>query len=214
MGGIKINTKMETGIPGLFAVGECTAGVHGANRLSGVAFAEIFSLGPIAGQSAFDYFKDAQAPKFDEKAAEAAVKAVEKPLERHVAKGYRPYEIKQMIQHVVSMNLGPVRVGPEIESAIKELENIKDNIIPKMYVSDGDPRYSRERLDALEVPLMVETALMVAKSAAMRTESRGSHYRTDYPDKDPAWLKNVVISRGKDGGMELRTEAVAGEVQA
>ena len=83
-----------------------------------------------------------------------------------------------------------------------------------MTVADGDPRYSRERLDALEVPLMVETALMVAKSAAMRTESRGSHYRTDYPDKDPAWLKNVVISRGADGAMQLRTEAVAGEVKA
>ncbi|MBO4861963.1 MAG: FAD-binding protein [Firmicutes bacterium] len=214
MGGIKINTKMETGIPGLFAVGECTAGVHGANRLSGVAFAEIFSLGPIAGQSAFDYLKSAEPPKFDVKAAEAAVKAIEKPLERHTKTGYRPFEIKQMIQHVVSMNLGPVRVGPEIEYAIKELERIREEVIPKMTVADGDPRYSRERLDALEVPLMVETALMVAKSAAMRTESRGSHYRTDYPDKDPAWLKNVVISRGADGGMQLRTEAVAGEVKA
>lgn len=212
MGGIKINRNLETDVPGIFAVGECTAGVHGANRLSGVAFAEIFSLGPIAGKNAYEYCQTAEDPQFDEKAAKAAMEAVEKPLKNH-KKGLRPYQIKQMIQHVVSMNLGPVRTGKELDYAVKELTRIKDEVIPTMSVSAGDPRYSRERLDALEVPLMVQTAIMVAKSAAMRKESRGSHYRTDFPDKKDEWIKNIVISN-KNGKMVLKAEAVPQEVKA
>lgn len=213
MGGIQIDKNLETGIPGLFAVGECTAGVHGANRLSGVAFAEIFTLGPVAGQNAYEYFRSAENPEFDEAAAKEAVDAAEKPLQNH-GKGIRPYEIKHMIQHVVSMNLGPVRTESEMQYAIEELIRIRDEVIPEMCVSDGDPRYSRERLDALEVPLMVQTALMVAKSAAMRTESRGSHYRTDYPEKNPDWEKNIVVSRDEEGRMVLKTVPVKGEEMA
>lgn len=210
MGGIKINEHFETAVPGLFAVGEVSGGIHGANRLSGVAFAEIFGLGPIAGREAANYVKQGAASSWNQKNAEEALEQINQPL-THEGEGIRPYEMKQRIQQVMSGKLGPVREGAELEQAVRELEAIQEDVPVRMTVTQGDCRYNRERLDALEVPLMLETALMVARAACTRTESRGSHFRTDCPEKDENWVKNVCIRRGEDGQMQIMTIPVEQE---
>lgn len=211
MGGVRIDPQLRTNIPGLFAVGEVSGGVHGANRLSGVAFAEIFSLGPLAGRSAAAYAKGDD-PRWDEAQAMEALRDLEQPLAPTPrGEGLRPYQIKQMIQHIVSGKLGPVRTGAELDKAVAELETVRTEHLPHMAAAEGDRRYNREYMDALEAPLMVRTALMIARSAQARTESRGSHYRTDYPEKDSAWVKNVTVRKGADGKMEIGTSPVRGE---
>ena len=93
-----------------------------------------------------------------------------------------------------------MRNGPEIQEGIEELERIITEDLPAMTVTDGDPRYNRERLDALEIPLMLKTALMIARSHR-GVRKRGSHYRTDYPEKDPNWVKNVTVRKAPNGQM-------------
>jgi len=210
MGGVCVDEKLETRIPGLFAVGEVTGGVHGANRLSGVALAEVFALGPICGKTAFEYTSKAENIGWSDEAAEQAIEKLEAPLSCH-GEGVRPYKIKQMLQHIVSAKLGPVRTGEELDEAIAELKKLQSETLAQMTVCDGDRRYNRERLDALEIPLMIKTALMIARSAAKRTESRGSHYRTDYPEKNPDWVKNVIVQKDTDGSMDISVRPVREE---
>jgi succinate dehydrogenase/fumarate reductase flavoprotein subunit len=145
-----------------------------------VAFAEIFGLGPIAGANAAAYVSSGATPGWDEAQAAQALEESDAPLNRH-GDGVRPFEMKQAIQRVMSGKLGPVRTGSELDGAVLELEGLRCTLPQSMTVAGGEKRYSRERMDALEVPLMIETALMIASSARMRTESRGSHFRTDYP---------------------------------
>ena len=114
---------------------------------------------------------------------------------------------------MMSGKLGPVRTGSELEGAVLELEGLRHALTHSMTVAGGEKRYSRERMDALEVPLMIETALMIASSARMRTESRGSHFRTDYPEKDEAWIKNISVRRAADGRMSVCTSPVVQECE-
>ena len=210
MGGIQINEHFETAVPGLFAVGEVSGGIHGANRLSGVAFAEIFGLGPLAGQEAAGYVKRGATPVWHQRNAEEILEQINRPLTRG-ENGIRPYVMKQRIQQIMSGKLGPVREGTELMQAVRELEEFQLELLSRMVVTQGDCRYNRERLDALEVPLMLETALMVARAACTRTESRGSHFRTDCPEKKDSWVKNVCIRKGEDGQMKITVVPVEQE---
>ena len=211
MGGVKIDEHFATDVSGLFAVGEVSGGIHGANRLSGVAFAEIFGLGPLAGEEASAYAKSSGFSAWDQKYAEDELSKVNEPL-THAGEGARPYQIKQKIQKIMSGKLGPVREGKELELAIRELEQIQAELPTSMVVTQGDVRYNRERLDALEVPLMLKTALMVARSAYARTESRGSHFRTDFPEKDENWVKNVCVRKDAEGMMQICSIPVEQEI--
>ena len=211
MGGVKIDEHFATDVSGLFAVGEVSGGIHGANRLSGVAFAEIFGLGPLAGEEASAYAKSSDFSAWDQKYAEDELSKVNEPL-THAGEGARPYQIKQKIQKIMSGKLGPVREGKELELAICELEQIQAELPTSMVVTQGDVRYNRERLDALEVPLMLKTALMVARSAYARTESRGSHFRTDFPEKDENWVKNVCVRKDAEGMMQICSIPVEQEI--
>lgn len=213
MGGVRINENLETNIPGLFAVGEVTGGIHGANRLSGVAFAEIFSLGPIAGINAAAYAATHQFSQWNHTATMAVLDQIETSLHRH-GDGVRPFEFIQSVQRVMSNKLGPVRTGSELDEAISELRTLQQEVDRNMTVMKGNTQYNRERMEALEIPLMLETALMVAISAKMRTESRGSHYRTDYPNSDELWVKNITIRRGKNGQAVINTSPVVMEDEA
>jgi fumarate reductase (CoM/CoB) subunit A len=204
MGGVRINEHFSTSIPGLFAAGEVSGGVHGANRLSGVAFAEIFVVGPIVGSEAAKYSRLISTHDQDENLLQQTIIEIERPLRRY-GDGWRPFSIKQRIQRVMSGKLGPVRSGDEMAIAVTELESLQRELPEQMKVNAGVRRYNREMLDALEVPLMLKTALMVARSALTRTESRGSHFRADYPNTDDAWVKNVMVKRDRTGQMQVAT---------
>lgn len=199
MGGVKIDEHMATTVPGLFAVGEVSGGVHGANRLSGVAFAEIFSLGPVVGKEAAAYAKTCTAPEWTGAEIGLEVDKLEAKV-KYADEGVRPFE--QQIQHVMSACLGPVRNGDELTEAVEKFESMQD-LLDSVVVASQDKLYNREKMEALELPLMLNTAYMIASAALERKESRGSHYRTDYPDKNDAeWRQNIVLKKGKDGQLE------------
>jgi succinate dehydrogenase/fumarate reductase flavoprotein subunit len=205
MGGIRIDEECRTNIHGLFAVGEVSGGMHGANRLSGVAFTEIFVLGPVAGRAAA--FVAGREGFISPDAAEINEEIGRLESLFRQGSGARPFELKATVQDVMWEKLGPVRDGSGIEAAISALKRIEKEQTTGMIVGCSDPIYNRDRMEAIELPLMVRTALLVARSALRRTESRGSQCRTDFPERDDKeWLRNIVIKRNDDGDVDMRIE--------
>jgi len=192
MGGVQINESAETNISGLYAAGEVTGGVHGGNRLGGNALADTQVFGRRAGENAAKYaLKNSMLP-VDRKQISSEIRRAQKFLKKK--EGVRPVEIKGKLTSLMWDKVGIFRTGREIQEAIVEIERVKEKELPKLYVMDSKTRYNREWIESLEIENLVTVAEMVAKAALMREESRGAHYRRDFPKTDNQnWFVNIVI---------------------
>jgi len=124
--------------------------------------------------------------------------------------GVRPFEVKKAIQAIMWENLGPVRNEEGMKKAVGELRSIQEKDLPNVALASRQKKYNRERMEAIEVGLMIKTASFVARAALSRNESRGSHYRTDFPvldDKD--WLRNTVLRKGANGEVDITYKQVS-----
>ncbi|MGD0657690.1 MAG: FAD-binding protein [Syntrophorhabdales bacterium] len=208
MGGVRMDEECRTNVAGLFAVGEASGGMHGANRLSGVALTEVYVMGPVAGKSAALYAQGKEFISPDARVIDEEMGRLNGLFES--GNGVRPFELKAAVQDIMWEGLGPVRDGAGIEVAIGRLRRIEKEQIAGMSLGSQDRTYNRDRMEAIEVPFMIKTGLLVAHAALLRKESRGSHYRTDFTQRnDEEWLRNVVIRRNKDGDVDMRTEKTA-----
>jgi fumarate reductase (CoM/CoB) subunit A len=206
MGGVRIDEHCKTTVPGLFAVGEVAGGVHGANRLSGVALTEVFVFGPLVGQAAALFAKSETLLSPDSADIAGEIDRVE-GLSK-TGNGARPFELKEAVRNLMWDNLGPVRDEMGIRRAIETLEDMQKTHLGDMVVGSDDRKYNRERMEAIEVPLMIRTALFVAYSALARQESRGSHYRRDFPlPDDQGWLKNSIVRKDSNGNAAMHYKA-------
>ncbi len=204
MGGIRIDEECRTNVTGLFAVGEVAGGMHGANRLSGVALTELYMMGPVAGKSAARYAQKEDLILPDARDVHEEIGRLNDVFERRG--GVRPFEVKAAVQEIMWEGLGPVRNGAGIEAVIRALRRVEREQIAGMAVGCKDRTYNRDRMEAIEVPFMIRTGLLVAHAALYRKESRGSHYRTDFPERDDRdWLRNVIVKRNKDGDVVIET---------
>ena len=205
MGGIMIDENAETSIPGLFAAGEVCAGAHGANRLGGNAISEIFAMGGIAGKRAALIAGEIDRPQSPEKEI-AAEKA---RLELLLSKGDRhPKDLRRSIKEVMWYKAGIIRKRGDLEKALARIEELK-SFVPKLQIKDV-----RGLVKYLELQNMLIVTEMVCRAALLRTESRGAHYRSDYPEEDSAnWLKNIVIHK-QDSRMRLEAVPVSMDMVA
>jgi len=195
-GGIVINEKCETTIPGLYAAGECAVSLFGANRIA-AATTEMLVEGAIAGESAAEYAKRVVMPEIDEKQVERLREKVLRPLERE--DGTRPVELMKKVQKMAHEKLGPVRKHDNMEEFVRFIEVVKEKELPNLCVSSKTRRYNKEWIEALELENIVQVLELSAKSALMRTESRGVHYRLDHPYTDnDNWLREIVMRRVGD----------------
>jgi fumarate reductase (CoM/CoB) subunit A len=209
MGGVMINDNFRTNVPGLFAVGEVSGGTQGANRLSGTALTEVIVMGNLAGESMTQWIKDRKLipPNMVEIYGEIA--RLESMFHAKPEDGLRPFQIKERIKSVMWSYLGPVRDKDGMEKAITALKDIQSNDLPRLSLQYRDLKYNRERVEAVEAGFMVKTALMIAQSALAREESRGSHYRSDFPvTNDKEWLKNTLVDKGKDGDVAISYQSM------
>jgi fumarate reductase (CoM/CoB) subunit A len=209
MGGVIIDENCKTQLPGLFAVGEVSGGVHGANRLAGSALTEIFVFGDIAGRKAAASSEKQKLIPPEEGEIREQIDRLERIFSVRQG-GVRPFEVKKAIQHIMWENLGPVRNEEGMKKAVAELRNIQEKDLPNVALASGHKKYNRERMEAIEVGLMIKTASFVARAALSRNESRGSHYRTDFPvldDKD--WLRNTVLRKGANGEVDITYKQVS-----
>ncbi|MDP6549727.1 MAG: FAD-binding protein [Dehalococcoidia bacterium] len=200
MGGVIINGRAETSVPGLYAACEVTAGVHGANRLSGNALTEAWVFGAIAGREAARRAKetDAGSPPRDEVAAELQ-RLQGLTLRRN---GEAAKTMRRSLRDSMWQNAGIIRDARSLNRALGEITGLRASF-DENSVGEGRMPQSVERLGNL-----LAASEMICRAALYRGESRGAHYRRDCPEQNDAdWLVNVVIAN-KDGMMSLTTEPV------
>jgi succinate dehydrogenase/fumarate reductase flavoprotein subunit len=201
-GGIRINPRCETNVTGLFAAGEGTGSLMGANRISGNAVTQTQVFDYRAGIAAAAFAKEQDPPTPDADEVRAIRDASLAPLGRE--KGLSPIGLRKKLQELARAKIGVVRDREGLEAALMELDAMRQAVGELATVHKGRI-YNREWLEALQLPNLILYLEMVATAGLARTESRGAHYRLDYPKSDNVdWLKNVIIAR-KDGPMAVST---------
>ncbi|GAB4377957.1 MAG: fumarate reductase subunit A [Methanothermobacter thermautotrophicus] len=194
MGGVRIDEWGRTNLRNLFAAGEVTGGVHGANRLGGNALADTQVFGRRAGiAAARNAIKSAPA------SIKSTVEEEEYRIKSMVAEGsHSPSEIRDRLHEAMWNGVAIVRSRESLESAravIQDLTTMMGDLnVPE---TSGFNTYL---IEALELENMLVTSSMVVESALIREESRGSHYRKDFPETRPEWLKSIVLNRNRRPG--------------
>jgi succinate dehydrogenase / fumarate reductase flavoprotein subunit len=208
MGGIRVDgdTQMSN-VPGLFAAGEVAAGLHGANRLGGNSLSDLLVFGRRAGLYAAKFAKDyGKGGGGDPAQVERAAKAALEPFERSSA-GESPYKVQQDLQEMMQDLVGIVRKEPEMQEALVWLKALRERA--KQVRVTGNREYNPGWHTALDLDNLLTVSEAITLCAIERKESRGGHFRDDYPDKDAAAAKfNLVTFRGPDGLMKLRREPI------
>ncbi len=204
MGGIQVDEACATCVEGLYAAGEAVAGMDGANRLAGNALSHCLVTGRIAGNSAALRARKGGGPESpDEGALEEDAKGIYALLDAE--QGESPVRVRRLLQELMWRHVGVIRDGGELEAA---LERIRDLKTTRLKLSSRTRRYNKEWLEALQLRSLLLVAEMVTRSALRRKESRGAHFRTDFPDTDnDTFLKNICIQRA-ESGMTLSDEPV------
>ena len=192
MGGVEVDadTAAVPGVPGLFAAGEVSGGMHGSNRLGGNSLSDLLVFGRRAGLGAAEYVDGITArPAAPAGELEAARSEVLLPLER--AGGENPYTVHHEIQQTMSDLVGIIRRESEIKTALAELEKLRERA--EKISSPGGRAYNPGWHLALDLRNILLIAECVAQAALERQESRGGHTRDDYPEMSPEWRKVNLI---------------------
>ncbi|KZX13275.1 fumarate reductase (CoM/CoB) subunit TfrA [Methanobrevibacter oralis] len=191
MGGLKIKKDASTNIKNLFAAGEVCGGVHGANRLGGNALADTQVFGKIAGESASKVAKNNEF-----KTNEKMVKKEASRIENLIKKGsIKPNEFKENIKNLMWEKVAIVRDEKNLNDALKKLLEMQKDL-NKLDVNNKT-QYNTDLVTALEVINMVEICILIVKSAILRRESRGAHFRQDYPRSNDAWKRSIILNKNK-----------------
>ncbi|MFC1977892.1 FAD-binding protein [Chloroflexota bacterium] len=203
MGGIKINEKCETGIKGLYAAGEVCGGVHGSNRLNGNALADTFVFGTIAGNQAASLATRTKKIM----SGQSEIKTEVERLRDLASSGGSEslYQLQQTLKQTMWDKASVIRDRQNLEEALNEIEVIRERLALVSITNHQELRQS------VKLANMLTVSEMVCRSALTRTESRGAHYRSDYPKEDERWLKTIEFFNRNGIMMEsvvpLSTEA-------
>jgi succinate dehydrogenase / fumarate reductase flavoprotein subunit len=205
MGGIRVDAEtQQTNIAGLFACGECAAGLHGANRLGGNSLSDLIVFGRLAGIGAAAYLAELSAtPRADDGQITAAFRGATDILNRE--SGENPYLMHEALQEVMSSHVGIVRTGEELETAVDQLQALKARA--QNLKAPGTSQYNPGWHEALSFKSLLIVGEAVARAAYLREESRGAHTRLDFEgERDECARFNVVTKKGPNG--EMRVEKV------
>jgi succinate dehydrogenase / fumarate reductase flavoprotein subunit len=212
MGGIAVDaeTQMST-VPGLFAAGECAAGINGANRLGGNSLSDLLVFGKRAGEHAAAFATRQPPGRIDERQVEQASREALAPFDRGAA-GDNPYKVQHDLQETMQDLVGIVRVEAEMRRALQCLDSLAARAA-RVGVT-GHREYNTGWHTALDLGSLLTASEAITRSALERKESRGAHFREDYPEKDAAFGRfNIVVRKSAGGAMEV-TRASIPEIPA
>jgi succinate dehydrogenase / fumarate reductase flavoprotein subunit len=194
MGGIKVDPDTNaTNVEGLFAVGEAASGVHGANRLGGNSLADLLVFGKYVGESASLYAKEAKEYEIGEKVVMDEINRIKGFLKKD---GINPYTLTEKLRNTMSENVGIIREENGLKKALSDIEEIKKDY-SKVGI-DGSLKFNPGLLQCMELYNMFTISELLVKGAILRKESRGAHFRSDFPKKDKNWLKNIIFRKNGD----------------
>ncbi len=202
MGGIRVDgdTQMST-VPGLFAAGECAAGLHGANRLGGNSLSDLLVFGKRAGEYAAQFARERGPLTVDRRQADAVAQRALAPFGRPSGAG--PYQIQHALQDTMQDLVGIVRREDDMRRALGAIGELAEKA--EHVAVTGNREYNPGWHTALDLRNLLTVSEAITRSAIERRESRGGHFREDYPTKSPEFGGiNIVVQKGADGGMELR----------
>jgi len=201
MGGVEVDA--DTGaatVPGLFAAGECSGGMHGSNRLGGNSLSDLLVFGRRAGLGAADYVRPLSSrPKVADDAVETAAKRALAPFETPTngTSAENPYTLQLELQQSMNDLVGIIRKQEEITEALGRLDQLRERF--KHIHVEGDRRYNPGWNLALDLRNLLLVSECVAKAALERTESRGGHTRDDHPAMDSSWRKVLLVCSAAGG---------------
>ncbi len=206
-GGIKIGPRAQSSLKGLYAVGECSGGPHGAARVGGNSLTEVLVFGKRAGRHAAETAAGLPSPTTDREAIEAECARLLGILDPS-RPGARPANLKDHLQTAMGDHVGVARNEAGLRKALADVERIASDELPVMSVASGGRIANYDWIQALEVASMTRLGEVVARAALERTESRGAHYREDFTEMDDAnWLRNILI-RQDGASLSLRSTPV------
>ena len=191
IGGIRIGVNGETSVPGLYAAGETTGGFNGANRLSGNALTEALVQGAVSGEAAAAFAKEVDLLEIDSAQLDSLVEKQNRYL--HKASGVSPYELRRELAKLSWNKLGVVRTEENLQQAIAELKEIRENKLPELACTEKDLLYNKELLECMQLENITLLLEAIAHSALMRKESRGAHYLKDIPETREDQLHNLIV---------------------
>ncbi|MDP1588364.1 MAG: fumarate reductase/succinate dehydrogenase flavoprotein subunit [Prosthecobacter sp.] len=211
MGGIRVDADTQmSNVPGLFAAGECAAGINGANRLGGNSLSDIIVFGKRAGEFAAKYVKEHGAGQVNNDQIDEAVRRSLEPFERGATKGggaEGPYQVQAELQEMMQDLVGIVRTEDEMQRALDGLGKLWERT--RKVAVYGHREYNPGWHTAIDLHNLMTVSEAITRSAIERKESRGAHFREDFENKDAAFGKvNTVISKAADGTMQVRREPI------
>ncbi len=200
MGGIEVDPDTaSSSVPGLFAAGECSGGMHGSNRLGGNSLSDLLVFGRRAGLGAADYVESlTERPSVSEVdvavAARTALAPFDPPRDGQVPEN--PYTLQSELQQCMNDLVGIIRTADEMEKALEKLDEIRGRL--RGVTVEGHRQYNPGWHLALDLRNMLLVSECVARAALRRTESRGGHTRDDYPQMDARWRNTLLVCSATD----------------
>jgi len=204
MGGIRVDSDTQMSrLPGLFAAGECAAGINGANRLGGNSLSDLLVFGKRAGEFAAQFAKENQLGDINGNEIEDVAREALRPFER--SKGENPYTLQRDLQETMQDNVGIVRNEAEMTSQLECLRKFWERA---SHVGiNGNREFNPGWHTALDLKSLLTVSEAVTRAALERKESRGAQFREDYPENDARYATvNTIIWRGEDGKMNVRLD--------
>lgn len=207
MGGICVDAETQmSNVPGLFAAGECAAGLHGANRLGGNSLSDLLVFGKRAGEFAANFARENDAGQASEQQIEQAVKKAIQPFNR--TNGENPYQIQHDLQDKMQDLVGIVRNEAEMLQALNIIEELwrkSENVSV-----NGNVEFNPGWHTALDLQNLLTVSEAITRSAIERKESRGAQFREDYPDKNAAFSTfNTAVRKNSDGSMKILRKPIS-----
>jgi succinate dehydrogenase / fumarate reductase flavoprotein subunit len=209
MGGVRVDAESQmSDVPGLFAAGECGAGLHGANRLGGNSLSDLLVFGKLAGEHAARFSKEPSGVRINEAEVQQIIRDALAPFERHGRSGAEaPFQIQHELQKAMQELVGIVRREGEMRQALEIIAKLRTRA--ERVGVDGNREYNPGWHTALDLKNLLTFSEAITRAAIERQESRGAQFRDDYPEKDAQFGKvNIAIRKDSDGSMQVTQEPI------